>query len=141
MKISLHGTPDFHFEAKSPDNGYTFAIGASKSIGGDESGFRPMQLMLAALGSCSGIDVVNILKKSRVDFDSVDIDVEGDRVAGAVPAPFTKVTMTFRVHGRGVDRAKVDKAISLSVEKYCSAVASLDPNIQVETVTEIVEIA
>ena len=140
MKISLRGTPDFKFEAKSPDNGYTFSVGASKSIGGDESGFRPMQLLLASLGSCSGIDVVNILKKSRVDFDSIDVDVEGDRVAGAVPAPFTHVKMVFRVHGRGVDRAKTEKAVSLSVEKYCSAVASLDPSMKVETSIEIVEV-
>lgn len=138
MKITLHGTPDFRFEAKSPDNGYAFAIGASRSIGGDESGFRPMQLLLASLGSCSGIDVINILRKSRVDFDAVDVEVEGDRREGT-PSPFTRVRMTFRVTGRGVDRAKAEKAVSLSVEKYCSAVASLDPSIKVETAVEITE--
>lgn len=139
MKITLHGTPDFRFEAKSPDNGYSFSIGASKGIGGDESGFRPMQVMLASLGGCSGIDVVNILKKQRVDFDSVDIDVEGDREAGKEPSPFKRVKLTFTVTGRGVDRAKAEKAVSLSVEKYCSAVASLDPAIAVETETVVVE--
>lgn len=137
MKISLHGTPDFRFEAKNPDNGYTFAIGASKSIGGDESGFRPMQLVLAAAASCAGIDVVSILKKSRVDFDSVDVDVEGDRKEGGIPSPFTRLKLVFRVAGRAVDRAKAEKAVSLSVEKYCSVVASLDPSIRVEHRTEI----
>lgn len=137
MKIQLHGTPDFHFEAKSPGNGYTFSIGASQSIGGDESGFRPMQVLLASLGGCSGIDVVNILKKSRVEFDSIDIEVEGEREKDAVPAPFKQVHLLFRVHGKNIDKAKVDKAVSLSVEKYCSALASLDPNIQIKTTTEI----
>ena len=139
MKISLHGTPDFRFEAKSPDNGYTFSIGASKNIGGDESGFRPMQVLLASLAGCSGIDVVNILKKLRVDFDTVDIDVEGDRESGKEPSPFTRVKLTFRVTGRGVEQAKAEKAVSLSVEKYCSAIASLDKNIKVEAETVVVE--
>jgi putative redox protein len=139
MNITLHGTPDFKFEAKSPDNGYTFSIGASKAIGGDESGFRPMQVMLASLGGCSGIDVINILKKLRVDFDSVDITIDGDREAGKEPSPFTRVKFTFTVTGRGVETAKVEKAVKLSVEKYCSAIASLNPAIVVETGIEIKE--
>jgi len=139
MKISLHGTPDFRFEAKSPDNGYTFAIGASKSIGGDESGFRPMQVMLASLGGCSGIDVINILKKLRVDFDAVDVAIDGDREAGKEPSPFTRVKLTFTVTGRGVELAKVEKAVKLSVEKYCSAIASLNPAIVIETESVVVE--
>jgi putative redox protein len=139
MKIELRGTPDFHFEAKNPENGYTFSIGASKSIGGDESGFRPMQILLTALGSCSGIDVVNILKKSRVEFDAIEIEVDGDRKQGATPSPFTHIRAVFRVRGKNVDKAKVEKAVSLSIEKYCSVVASLDPAIKIETVTEISE--
>jgi putative redox protein len=139
MKISLHGTPDFRFETQNPENGYSFSIGASKSIGGDESGFRPMQVMLASLGGCSGIDVINILKKTRVDFDSVDVEVEGERRPGVEPSPFTGVKLTFKVTGRNVERAKAEKAVSLSVEKYCSAIASLDPAIKVETAVEIIE--
>lgn len=129
MHIEVTGTPDFRFKAKS-GNGYAFDIGASKSIGGDESGFRPMELVLAALASCSGIDAVNILKKSRVPFTSMDIVVDGER-KDATPAPFTKITVTFKIHGEGVDRAKAEKAVSLSMEKYCSVSASLDPNISV----------
>jgi putative redox protein len=139
VQITLRGTPDFRFEAKSPDNGYAFSIGASKGIGGDESGFRPMQVMLASLGGCSGIDVINILKKQRVDFDAVDVEVEGDRTPGAEPSPFTRVKLTFKVTGRAVEPAKVEKAVKLSVEKYCSAIASLNPGITIETATEIVD--
>jgi len=139
MKITLHGTPDFRFEAKNPDNGYAFSIGASKAIGGDESGFRPMQVMLASLGGCSGIDVINILKKLRVDFDSVDVGVEGDREAGKEPSPFTRVKLTFTVTGRSVEQVKVEKAVKLSVEKYCSAIASLNPTIVIESESVVVE--
>ena len=139
MKIQVHGTPDFQFTATNPENGYSFSVGASKSIGGDESGFRPMQVLLASLATCSGIDVVNILKKSRVDFTSINVEVEGEREKDAVPAPFNKVTLLFRIHGKNIEVSKVEKAVKLSVEKYCSAMASLDPKIQIETLTEIAE--
>jgi putative redox protein len=133
MRIELTATPDFKFKAKS-GNGYAFDIGASKSIGGDESGFRPMELVLAAVASCSGIDAINILKKSRVEFTGMDIAVEGARKDG-IPSPFTDIKVIFRVHGPNVDRAKAEKAVSLSLEKYCSVSASLDPNIKVNAVT------
>jgi putative redox protein len=133
MKIALSGTPDFRFQAKA-DNGYAFDIGASKSIGGDESGFRPMELVLAALAGCSGIDVVNILKKSRVEFTSLDIEAKGDR-KDATLAPFTNIHVDFRIHGPGIDRSKAEKAVALSLEKYCSVAASLDPAIKVTAST------
>ena len=141
MKIKLTGTPDFRFRAES-DNGYAFDIGASKSIGGDESGVRPMQALLAGLGGCAGIDVVNILKKSRVDFTSVDIDVDGDRKedrpgVAATPAPYTAIRIKFTVHGKDIDRAKAEKAVALSLEKYCSVAASLDPGISVTASTHL----
>ncbi|HKP97704.1 MAG TPA: OsmC family protein [Fibrobacteria bacterium] len=133
MRVALTGTPDFRFKATAA-NGYAFDIGASKSIGGDESGFRPMELVLTALAGCSGIDVVNILKKSRVEFSGMDIEVDGDR-KDATPSPFTDIKVTFRIHGPGIDRAKAEKAVSLSLEKYCSVAASLDPAIKVTAVT------
>jgi putative redox protein len=136
MHIVVTGTPDFKFKAKA-SNGYEFDIGASKSIGGDESGFRPMEVVLTALASCSGIDVVNILKKSRVDFKSVDIEVDADRKEGAIPSPFTKIHLKFFIHGYGIDRIKAEKAVSLSLEKYCSVSASLDPTIMVTASTHL----
>jgi len=136
MKITVTGSPDFKFEAKNPDNGYAFSIGASKSIGGDESGFRPMQLLLAAMASCAGIDVVNILKKSREPFESLEIEVEGDRKEGT-PSPFKTIRARFIVHGKGLNLAKAEKAVKLAVEKYCSVVSSLDPAIKVVATAEI----
>ena len=137
MKIELTGSPDFKFKAKG-DNGYVFDIGASKSIGGDESGFRPMELVLAAVGSCAGIDVVNILKKSRVEFTSVGIEVNGDRKEGATPSPFTQVHVKFLINGaKDSDLPKAEKAVSMGVEKYCSVAASLDPDIKLTHSTQI----
>ena len=134
MKVTLTGTPDFRFQAKA-QNGYAFDIGASKSIGGDESGFRPMELVLAGVASCAGIDIVNILKKSRVDFTGMDIEVNGDRKPDAMPSPFTRIEIVYKIHGPGIDRAKAERAVSLAMEKYCSVSASLDPDIQVAAKT------
>lgn len=138
MKVTISGSPEFRFQATN-DQGHAITIGASKSIGGDESGFRPMQLVLAAAGSCAGIDAVNILKKSRVPFTELGIEVEGKRLEGATPSPFTEIHVKFIVRGgREEDRAKAEKASSLSVEKYCSVAASLDKSIKVTHSTEIV---
>jgi putative redox protein len=136
MKVHLSATPDFKFKASS-ENGYSFEIGASKSIGGDESGMRPMQLVLAALGSCAGIDAINIMKKSRVEFTKLDVEIAGQR-KDATPAPFTHVHLKFLVHGQAADLNKCEKAVAMSIEKYCSVSASLDPNITVTHSTHIV---
>jgi putative redox protein len=130
MKIAITATPDFRFEAKN-EQGDAISIGASKDIGGHEDGFRPMQLLAAAVGSCAGIDVVNILKRSRVEFTGIDIEVNADRKPNATPAPFTNIEVIYRIHGQGIDRAKAERAVSLAIEKYCSVSASLDPAIQV----------
>lgn len=138
MHIEINGTPDFHFHSVAAD-GARVDIGASSSIGGDESGFRPMQLLLVAMGSCAAIDVVNILKKSRVGFSSLGIHVDGDRKEGATPSPFIRVHVKFLVRGaKPEDLPKAQKAASLGIEKYCSVSASLDPAIQVSHSTEIV---
>lgn len=139
MKIRLRGTPDFKFEAINPENDYAFSFGASRSLGGDESGFQPMQILLVALAGCAGIDVVNILKKSRVEFDAIEIEVDGERLPDVTPSPFTHIRAVFRVRGKGVDLGKVQKAVSLSVEKYCSVIASLDPKIRIEAIAETAE--
>ncbi len=135
MRITLSGTPDFRFRAEN-DTGYAFDIGASKSIGGDESGFRPMQTVLAALGGCSGIDVVSILKKTRQDFDEVKVVIDGERTEG-VPSPFRSIHLTFIVTGRNLDRDKAEKAVSLSVEKYCSVACMLIPTVAITHSVEL----
>ncbi len=135
MRITLSGTPDFRIKAEN-GSGYSFDIGASKAIGGDESGFRPMETVLAALGSCSGIDVISILKKSRQNFTDVKVVVEGERAEG-VPSPFRAIHLTFIVNGTDLDRAKAEKAVSLSVEKYCSVAMMLIPTVVITHSVEL----
>ena len=92
--------------------------------GGDDPGVSPMQMLLLGLGGCSGIDVVDILRKQRQPFMGVEVQIEGGR-GDVAPRPWTKIHMHFVVTGDGLDPAKVERAIDLSVEKYCGAHATL----------------
>lgn len=92
--------------------------------GGNDPGVGPMQMLLLGLGGCSGIDVVDILRKQRQPFSDVEVLIDGERGEGA-PSAWTKIHMHFVVTGAGLDPAKVQRAIDLSVEKYCGAHATL----------------
>src|SRR5436190_16049780 len=108
IKIELNRLNDaFHFEA-SNENGNKVHIDASPDIGGTNQGMRPMQMLLAALGGCSGIDVVNILKKQKQDLRDIKITVTGDRETGAVPSLFTDVHAHYKLIGN-IDNEKAEK--------------------------------
>lgn len=130
MKITLQReNQDVHFSASgmTPVN---VQIDGAPSMGGIDAGARPMELVLMALGGCSVIDVVSILKKQRQQIDDLKIDVEGEREPNAVPAPFKKIHMTFHFKGE-LDEAKVNRAIQLSVEKYCSVQVMLAATVEI----------
>lgn len=90
----------------------------------EEQGCRPMELILTGLGGCASYDVVSILQKSRQDIHSVRCQVSGER-ADSVPAVFTHIHLHFEVAGSALKDDKVQKALALSIEKYCSASAML----------------
>ncbi|MFZ1756828.1 MAG: OsmC family protein [Caldilineaceae bacterium] len=92
--------------------------------GPDGPGVSPMQMLLLGLGGCSLIDVVIILEKQRQPFAGVEVEMDGVRAEEA-QRPWKDIHMHFIVTGAGVDEAKVERAIALSVEKYCGAYATL----------------
>lgn len=110
---------DFHFEATGSDK-IAVQIDAAATIGGTNAGARPMELLLMGLGGCSAIDVVLILKKARQVVEDFKITVEGQRDAEAIPAPFEKIHIKYWFKG-DLKPDKVENAIKLSMEKYCSA--------------------
>ncbi|WP_257666603.1 OsmC family protein [Parapedobacter tibetensis] len=119
MKISLYRTNDaVHFEGVSSSTTAKIHIDGSPDIGGEGLGARPMELVLMALGSCSALDLVSILKKQRQQIDDVNIDVEGQR-REETPHIFTTIHITFYLKGN-IDKAKAEKAAELAVKKYCS---------------------
>lgn len=93
----------------------------------------PMDALLSSLAACSGIDVVDILGKRRTPVESFEIRVEGRRRA-ELPRRFMSIRLEYHVNGAGIEAEHAERAISLAFEKYCSAAASLAPDIQVETV-------
>lgn len=88
----------------------------------------PMHLLLVAIAGCSGADVVSILKKMQVTLRRCDIAVTGRR-ATEHPKRYQSVHLAFRIAGDGLDEAKARRAIDLSIEKYCSVIHSLNPDI------------
>lgn len=138
IKIEINRLNDaFHFEA-SNENGNKVHIDASPDIGGTNQGMRPMQMLLAAFGGCSSIDIVNILKKQKQPLRDIKITVSGEREEGVIPSLFVKVHAHFRLFGK-VDEDKAAKAVSLSVDKYCSVAKTLEKTAIVTYSFEIIE--
>jgi putative redox protein len=129
FQISLQRIGKAAFRARSGTGGELLLDG-SPDIGGEGRGMRPMELLLTAIASCASLDVVHILQtKQRQPLEDLEVFAEGER-KDATPAPFTKVHLRFVAHG-AVDPQKLERAVALSVEKYCSVKDSLDPAIQV----------
>ena len=128
MKINIKRMDaDFHMEA-SNDEGNAIHIDASPEIGGHGKGMRPMQLLLAALGGCSSIDVISILRKQKQEPESVEIEVDGEREPVGVEgySLFKNIEVHFIIKGN-LDKEKVERAVKLSMEKYCSVTKTLEP--------------
>ena len=137
MKIDINRLNDgFHLEAVN-ETGNTVQMDASPDIGGTGKGMRPMQLLLTALGACGTIDIINILKKQRQPLEDNKITVTGEREKDAVPAPFIAAHIHFRLFGK-LDKDKVRKAVSLSVEKYCSVAETIKKTTKITYSFEIV---
>ena len=116
-------TGDFGFEVRD-EQGHVLATDSSLENGGLESGFRPMQLVLCALGSCSAIDMVSILKKQRQEILDLTIIIEGEREKDTIPSLWKSVSVSFVLKGN-IEKEKAEKAASLSMEKYCSVAETL----------------
>ncbi len=114
---------DFGFEIKD-SMGHVLETDSSSDSGGKDSGFRPMQLLLAGLGSCSAIDMVSILQKQRQTISHFKIVIEGEREHGVIPSLWTNINMHFHLSGN-IDHDKASRAAQLSVEKYCSVAETL----------------
>ena len=102
----------------------------------DGPGVSPMQMLLLGMGGCTAYDVVDILEKQRQPLAGLDLVITGERGAEQ-PKPWTQVHVLYRFRGDGLDAVKVERAIALSVEKYCGALATISG---VATVTHDYEI-
>jgi len=112
-KLSFIGTGETHFNVP---------IGGSVDVGGDEDGFRPMELILIGLAGCTAMDVISILKKKQQDIQNFEVQINGER-ATEHPKVFTSVKISYILSGRNISRDAVQRAVNLSTEKYCPAQA------------------
>jgi putative redox protein len=123
MKSTIKWTDNIQFVAEV-GSGHAVVVDGSPDHGGKNTGARPMELVLAGAASCTAIDVVLMLKKSRQNMTAFSVDAHAER-ASEDPKVFTAIKLTFRIAGKGIDRAAVERAVKLSKEKYCSATAML----------------
>jgi len=128
LEVRLDKVGPAAFSARAGSGGETILDG-SPDIGGEGRGMRPMELLLTSLASCAAMDVVHILNRQKEPLEGLTIEVQGER-ADAVPAPFTRITLRFVARG-AVAPNKLERAVRLGVEKYCSVGASLAPDIAV----------
>lgn len=129
MHVSLRKVGDCGFEV-SDDRGHTLIVDGPEKLGGTDMGLRPMELFLASLASCSAVDVVMILRQQKQPLVDLRIEIDGTRV-DAVPAVFSKIHLHFVAYGP-VAENKLERAVKLSVEKYCSIAKMMTPEVVVE---------
>jgi putative redox protein len=127
--MTFHGTAD---------SGFTIQMDAHPSVGGDDSGFRPLELLLVGLGGCTAMDVISILRKKRQEISAFEVQLHTDR-APEHPKVFTAITINYIIRGRNVDPKAIERAISLSATKYCSAQAMLAETATITSNYEILE--
>ncbi len=113
---------DFGFEVRDEKN-HSLRTDTSEESGGTSYGFRPMQLLLSALGTCSAIDMIAILKKQKQTIGQFKITVEGEREVNKIPTLWKAINILFVI--QGVDKDKAEKAAFLSMDKYCSVAETL----------------
>jgi putative redox protein len=121
-KLSFTGTAD---------SGFELPLGAEKSVGGDEDGFRPMELIATGLAGCTAMDVISILAKKRQQVTAFDVQVHADR-SESHPKVFTHAVVDYIVVGHDLDETAVVRAIELSATRYCPAQAMLEKVFPIE---------
>jgi putative redox protein len=114
VNTSWKGNMQFETEV----NGHKFIMDAPSELGGDDSGPRPKPLLLSALAGCTGMDVVSILKKMRVEIESLDIAVEAN-LTEEQPTHYTSMHVVYIFKGTDLPLDKLEKAVELSRERYC----------------------
>lgn len=120
-KVTL--VKDMQFTGKAT-SGHTLSMDADEASGGHNAGFRPMELLLVGFGGCSGMDVISILRKKRQPVSGLEVNVKGEKTDD-YPKVYREVHIEYVVKGIGVEKEAVERAIKLSLEKYCSVGATL----------------
>ncbi|MEQ8662555.1 MAG: OsmC family protein [Gammaproteobacteria bacterium] len=139
MKATIRWVDDAMFVGEA-GSGHAVVIDGPPDAGGRNAGFRPMELVLTGVGACTAFDVVAILRKSRQAVTDCRVELEAERAAEP-PRVFTRIHVRFVISGRDLKRAAVERAVTLSAEKYCSATLMLREAVTITHSFEIVDSA
>ena len=137
MNISVNWVDGLLMVGKS-DSGHTITMDGPPESGGENLGVRPMEMLLLGVAGCTMIDVVTTLKKMRQDLSHLETKINAERATDH-PKVFTDIHIQFVVKGKDLDAKKVDKAITLSAEKYCSASIMLGETATITHDFEVIE--
>lgn len=127
MKITADWQGDLEFDTHLP-SGHDLKVDAAEESGGHDRGPRPMELLLSGLAGCTGIDVALILNKMKAELEDFSMEIDAER-AEEKPQRFTQIHISYKFKGKNLDERKVERAINLSENKYCSASNSLNAEI------------
>ncbi|MEO0079641.1 MAG: OsmC family protein [candidate division WOR-3 bacterium] len=119
-------------------SGHGLVLDTTPDHGGTDTGTTPMELVLVALAGCTGMDVVALLRKMRVNFTGLELNIRAERAAEH-PMVYTKIDLEYLVAGPNLDEEKIRRAIELSQEKYCSVSAMLRKACPVNYTWRVVE--
>jgi len=122
----------------SADTGFSVPLGAAAEVGGEEDGFRPMELLLVGLAGCTAMDVISILQKKRQKVTSFEVKVHAERSPDH-PRVFTEILIEYVVTGKGMDPVSVERAVDLSENKYCPAQAMFSKTVKISHKIKVVE--
>ncbi|MDX1348530.1 MAG: OsmC family protein [Thiomicrorhabdus chilensis] len=126
------------FEGQT-ESGHSVLMDAAPEVGGENKGARPMEMVLLGLGGCASIDVIMMLNKSQPGLvKDCQVEISAER-AESVPKVFTKIHVHFKVYGQGLNQKKVERAVNLSAEKYCSVSKMLESSVEMSHDFEIIE--
>jgi len=137
MKARATWVEDRMFVGES-GSGHSVVMDGAPDAGGRNAGIRPMEMLLIGLAGCTAFDVVHILEKGRQPVAGCVVDVDADR-AEADPKIFTRIRLRFRVSGHGLAHDKVERAVQLSAEKYCSASIMLGKTAEISHEIEVID--
>jgi putative redox protein len=135
-KVTWKGRMSFDGQA---DTGFTVPLGAEAVVGGDEDGFRPMELIAVGLAGCTAMDVIAILRKKQQAVTAFEVQVHAERQVEH-PRVFTHIVIEYVVTGHQVDPAAVQRAIELSEQKYCPAQTMLGKVVPIEHKITMIEV-
>ncbi len=138
MRVDVNWAGGMAFEGHS-DSDHKVMMDAGEAVGGLNRGARPMEMLLLGLGGCTSIDVMLMLNKSKQDVTDCRVEIEAER-AQDIPAVFTKIHVRFVVSGRNLKANRVERAIKLSADKYCSASVMLGKTAEITHDYEVVEV-